>query len=64
MRYLCVWTIFIETFVSIKFLENSGNIQNVDTPWYILYPWVLLIVGSFSYYIYLRLTHPDKKPNL
>ena len=53
-RYLVMWTLAIETYISIKFLKDAGNIQYVETPGYILYPWVGTILFCLFYWIYLR----------
>lgn len=55
MRFLAIWTLLAETVISIKFLKDAGNIQYVSTPGYIMYPWIIAILGSVSYWIYLRL---------
>jgi len=43
MRFNCVVTVFLETFISIKFLRDAGNIYYVDTPDYITYPWIIVV---------------------
>lgn len=62
MRFIVVWTIMIETFVSVKFLKDCGNIQYVSTPEYITYPWIIVIVGCGGYYLFLRFFRPSAKP--
>lgn len=61
-RFLVVWTCTTETFISIKFMKNAGNIQYVDTPFYILIPWVSFVSFVGIYYFYLRLCKSSKKP--
>ncbi|CAD8149311.1 unnamed protein product [Paramecium octaurelia] len=53
-RYLVVWTLFAETFISIKFLKDAGNIQYVDTPYYISIPWIATMVISSVVYLIMR----------
>lgn len=54
-RWICVFMLITETFVSVKFMKDAGN-WNEDfvTPMYIWLPWLILIVASYSFYIYLR----------
>lgn len=52
----------IETFIAIKFLKDCGNIQDVETPAYILYPWVVFIVAASTYYAYLRVFRSNVRP--
>jgi phosphatidylserine synthase 2 len=49
-----VWTLFIETFISVKFLKDAGNIQYVETPIYIWLPWVITMIGSTVWWLHLR----------
>ncbi|CAD8174237.1 unnamed protein product [Paramecium octaurelia] len=54
-RYLVVWTLFAETFIIyIKFLKDAGNIQYVDTPYYISVPWIATIISSSGVYLIMR----------
>jgi len=56
-----IWTLFVETFISIKFLKDAGNIQYVDTPGYILYPWIIAIFGSLIWWLKLRVKYNKVK---
>jgi phosphatidylserine synthase 2 len=62
VRFLVVWTCTTETFISIKFLKDAGNIQYVATPWYILAIWVSLFSFMGGYYLYLRIFRSQKTP--
>ncbi|KAM3132286.1 hypothetical protein pb186bvf_015616 [Paramecium bursaria] len=60
-RYLVMWSLAIETYISIKFLKDAGNIQYVETPGYILYPWIGTILFCLFYWIYLRYLKQEPK---
>ncbi len=40
--------------ISWKFRHDTGHIQDVETPLYITIPWIVAIVVSVGYYLYLR----------
>ena len=64
MRFNCVVTVFLETFISIKFLRDAGNIYYVDTPDYITYPWIIVVSIGVIHYLYLRIYRYKMIPNV
>lgn len=54
-RWITLFVCIAEVFVSLKFMKDAGNWnENFVTPVYIWLPWVLCIVLSLIYYVYLR----------
>lgn len=54
-RWLIVILCFAESFVSIKFLKDAGNlVENFVTPIYIWLPWLAVAIVSLVFYLYLR----------
>lgn len=53
-RFLTYFTIVVESWVSIKFLKDCGNLQEESTPWYITAPW--LAAGAVGLVHYWRLS--------
>ena len=54
-RWLAAGIIITEALVSYKYRYGTGNlILDAPTPAYIWVPWVVVIVASFSYWVYLR----------
>lgn len=53
-RWIIFFICFTETFISLKFIGDAGNIQYEPTPLYISVPWILTFASTFIYYLYLR----------
>lgn len=54
-RWLAFFVALAELFISLKFLEDAGNIEyGVSTPIYIWLPWLSLLIYCLSKYLYLR----------
>jgi len=52
---LAAGIIITEALVSYKYRYGTGNlILDAPTPAYIWVPWAVVIVASFSYWVYLR----------
>jgi len=58
-RWLVIFIIETEFFISIKFIKDAGNlILDAPTPIYIWLPWLTISSIVLCYYLYLRF-----KPN-
>lgn len=57
-RWITFFICFTETFISIKFMNDAGNMLDEPTPLFVSIPWIIVIVSSALYYLYLRLK-PD-----
>lgn len=53
-RFLICSVELLEILVTIKFLNDAGNIQYVSTPIYIWLPWATALAAMAIFYIYLR----------
>ena len=55
-RWITFFICFSESFISIKFIKDCGNlVENFVTPVYIWLSWLLVLVFCIFFYIYLRL---------
>ena len=52
-RWLGFAMVFVEAYVALKHIKDSGNIVEAVTPYYISLPWMFLGLFVIEYYIYL-----------
>ncbi len=65
-RWLATAVLVTEILIAIKYKEGTGHITDDPTPWYIFYPWVIVLTILFLGYAYLRLKpdHTVKYPGI
>lgn len=59
-RWLAVAIIITESLLGWKYRYGTGNFIFTDTPAYIWVPWLIVIVGCFIFWLYLRLIKDDR----
>lgn len=63
-RWLVVGILFTEALTAYKYRYGTGNLElDAVTPFYVWFPWFVVFVVCFSFWVYLRfyIEHPTKK---
>lgn len=58
-RWLAVAILATECLIVWKYRYGTGNLIFAETPAYIWVPWTIVIVGCFTFWLYLRFVKED-----